>query len=75
MIYDFLRMQLRRHLEVAPHITLYFFEHRAACFEMSDLKQRVETQAKPLNQTEKTFKYLWARVDYLIEKFNIIGKK
>ena len=51
--------QFCQHHEVAPHITLYLFEHRAPQVEVSALKQIVEAQAKTLNQMENTCKELW----------------
>ena len=38
----FLQTQLHQHMEVAPDIKLYLFEHRDPRFEVSDLKHRVE---------------------------------
>ena len=35
---DFLRDQFRQHLEVAPNITLYLFEHRDPRVEAEALK-------------------------------------
>ena len=72
---DFLRTQFRQHPEVAPHIKLYLFEHRAPRVEVSDLKQRVEAQDKNLNQTGKTCKELQARVGLLTEKSNRLSNK
>ena len=71
----FLQTELLQNTEVDPHINLYLFEHRAPRVEVSDLKQRVEAQAKTLNKMEKTRKELWARVDLLTEKANILSKK
>ena len=59
---DFLWTQFYQHPEVAPHITLYLFEHRSPWFEVSALKQILEAQVKTLNQMEKTCKELRARV-------------
>ena len=39
---EFFQKQLRQHLEVALHITLYLFEHGSPWFKVSDLKQRVQ---------------------------------
>ena len=41
---DFLWMQLRQHLEMTPHITLYLLEHRAPWVGVLDLRHRVEAQ-------------------------------
>ena len=60
---------------MAPHITLYLFEHRDPRLEVSDLKHRLVEQAKHLNQMEKTCKELRARVDSLTEKANRIIEK
>ena len=49
---DFLRDQFRQHPEVAPHITLYNFEHGAPRVEVLVLKQNVEAQAKTISQME-----------------------
>ena len=35
---DFFRSQFRQHPEVAPHITLYLFEHQAPRVEVAALK-------------------------------------
>ena len=75
VMHDFLRTQLRQHPKMAPHITLYLFEHGAPRVEVSALKQRVEAQAKNINQTEKTCNKLRARVDSLTDKANKISKK
>ena len=72
---DFLRTQLRQHPEVSPHITLYLFEHRAPLVEVPALKQRVEAQAKTINQMENTCKELRDRFDPMTEKANILSKK
>ena len=53
---EFLMTHFFQHLEVAPHITLYFFEKRSPWKQVSDLKQRVEAQSKTLNKIEKTCK-------------------
>ena len=67
---NLLGSQLRQHLEVAPHITLYLFKHRALRVEVVSLKQKVEVQAKNINQMEKTCKELRSRVYLLTDKAN-----
>ena len=47
---DFLRTQFFQHPEVATHITLYIFEHRAPQEVVLALKQRLEAQAKNINK-------------------------
>ena len=61
---EFMRSQIRQHLEVAPHIKLYLFEHRAPREEVLVLKQNVEAQAKTISQIENTCR------DLLTEKAN-----
>ena len=51
---DFIRYKFQQHLEVAPHINLYLFEHRAPRVEVVALNQKVEVQAKKTSQMEKT---------------------
>ena len=72
---DLLRKQLHQQQEVDPHIMLYCFEHIAPWVELSALKQRVEAQAKTLDQMENKCTELWDRVDSLKEKVNRLGKK
>ena len=56
VIDEFLRKKFLQHPEVAPHTTLYIFEHKAPRVEMQALKQRVEAQAKYLNQMKNKCK-------------------
>ena len=58
-----LHTKLLQHLEVAQHITIYLFEHRAPRAEVSTLNQRVKAQAKILSQIKNTCKELRSRVD------------
>ena len=46
----FLWKKLCQHPEVDSHIKLYPFKHRHHPVEVSDFKQRMETQDKTLNQ-------------------------
>ena len=52
----FFRTQFFQYPEMYPHITLYLFENRSIQVEVSDLKHKVEVQAKTLNQMEKTYR-------------------
>ena len=59
-----------------PYTSLYIFvDNRAHRVEISALKKRANTQSKTLSQMEKNCKALWSRVDLIIEKVNIMGKK
>ena len=71
----FLHTEFRQHPEVAPHITLYLFEHRAPRVEVLSLKERVEEQANISNKTEKRCKDLRNRVDLITEKANRLSQK
>ena len=55
---NFLRVQFRQHIEVAPHITFYLFEHWSPRVEVVVLNQKLEFQAKTIIQMEKTCKEL-----------------
>ena len=72
---DLLWTHFHQHPEVAPHITLYLFEHRAHWVEVEVLKQRDEDKDKTLNQMDKTCKEVRATVDSIMEKANILSKK
>ena len=71
----FLREQFRQYMKVAPHITLYIFEHRSPSVEAVELREKVELQSKKIIQMEKTCNKLRSRVDYLIDKVNRLGNK
>ena len=72
---DFLRTQLNQHPKVDTHITLYLFGHRDPQDEVLALIQRVEAQAKNINQMENTCKELQDRVNPLTEKASRFSKK
>ena len=72
---DLLRSQFRQHPEVAPHITLYLFKHRAPIVEVVALKQRVEFQDKTISQMDKTCKEVRLRVDLITDKANHLSNK
>ena len=55
---DLLRSQFRQHPEVAPHITLYLFNHWSPRVEVVYLKHKVQFQPKTIIQMEKTCKEL-----------------
>ena len=71
----FLRGKFRQYMKVAPHITLYIFEHRAPSVEAVELKKKVELQSKTIIHMEKTCNKLRSRVDSLIDKVNRLGNK
>ena len=73
-MHEFLSTKFRHNPGMDPHITLYLFKHRDPWFEVSDLKKRVEVQAKNINQTERTCKELWDIVDFMTEKANRLSK-
>ena len=72
---EFLQEKIRQHLEVAPYITLYLFEHRSPRVEVVELSQKVDLQYKIISQIEKTCKKLQPRADSLTDKANLLGKK
>ena len=53
---EFLWEQFRQHTEVAPHINIYLFEHRASRVEVVALRKKAEIQYETIIQIEKTCK-------------------
>ena len=70
---EFLHSQFRNYPEVAPHITLYIFEHFLPRVEIVALRHKVDIQAKSIRQKENTCEKLMSRVNSLTDKVNHMG--